>query len=156
MFVTGPNVVKTVTNEDVTQEELGGAGTHTSKSGVAHGAFDNDVEALAQVREFFNFLPLSAKDKDGGPVLPNDDPIDRKCDSLDNVVPTDPNVPYDMKVRRRRRERGGEPWVHSLLLAGIHLTAPFPLPPSPSPHPSLRADRGPRDPGLERLLRAAA
>jgi hypothetical protein len=150
MFVTGPNVVKTVTNEDVTQEELGGAGTHTSKSGVAHGAFDNDVEALAQVREFFNFLPLSAKDKDGGPVLPNDDPIDRKCDSLDNVVPTDPNVPYDMKVRRRGGGggEGGEPVVHSLPLLGIHLTAPYPI------HPC--ADRGPRDPGLERLLRAAA
>ncbi|RYG42257.1 hypothetical protein EON68_02070 [archaeon] len=61
MFVTGPNVVKTVTREDVTQEELGGAKTHTSKSGVAHGSFDNDLDAIAALREFYNFLPLSAK-----------------------------------------------------------------------------------------------
>lgn len=60
-FVTGPNVVKTVTQEEVTQEELGGATTHCRKSGVAHGAFDNDVEALARVRELVNFLPLSCK-----------------------------------------------------------------------------------------------
>jgi len=59
MFVTGPNVVKTVTNEDVTQEQLGGAGTHTSKSGVAHAAFDNDMQALQAVREFVSFLPQS-------------------------------------------------------------------------------------------------
>jgi hypothetical protein len=158
MFVTGPNVVKTVTNEDVTQEELGGAGTHTSKSGVAHGAFDNDIEALAQVREFFNFLPLSAKDKDGGPVLPNDDPIDRKCDSLDNVVPTDPNVPYDMKVRRGRGREGegkGRGACGSFSVASRHTShRPFPHLPIPPSIPC--ADRGPRDPGLERLLRAAA
>ena len=61
MFVTGPDVVKTVTNEEVTQEELGGSKTHTSKSGVAHGAWDNDMEALASIREFFDFLPLSNK-----------------------------------------------------------------------------------------------
>ena len=59
MFVTGPNVVKTVTNEDVTQEELGGAKTHTSRSGVAHGAFDNDVEALAALRDFMSYVPQS-------------------------------------------------------------------------------------------------
>lgn len=96
MFVTGPSVVKTVTNEDVTQEALGGADTHNKKSGVAHGAFENDVEALASIREFFNFLPLNAKEKP--PVVPNDDPADRLCPSLEQMVPTDPNVPYDMKL----------------------------------------------------------
>lgn len=59
MFVTGPDVVKTVTNEDVTQEQLGGAKTHTARSGVAHAAFDNDVEALAAARDFMSYLPLS-------------------------------------------------------------------------------------------------
>lgn len=63
MFVTGPNVVKTVTNEDVTQEELGGAKTHTSKSGVAALSFENDIEALARLRDFFDFLPLSNTDE---------------------------------------------------------------------------------------------
>ena len=96
MFVTGPNVVKTVTNEDVTQEQLGGASTHTSKSGVAHGAFDNDVEALLAIREFYNFLPLSNREEP--PTLPCDDPADRACHSLDGIVPADPNVPYDMKL----------------------------------------------------------
>lgn len=61
MFVTGPEVVKTVTNEDVTQEELGGAKTHTSKSGVAHGSFENDIEALQRIRDMFDYLPLSNK-----------------------------------------------------------------------------------------------
>ena len=63
MFVTGPNVVKTVTNEDITQEELGGADTHCEVSGVAHGAFENDVTALQAVRELFDFLPLSNRDE---------------------------------------------------------------------------------------------
>lgn len=63
MFVTGPNVVKTVTNEEVTQEELGGAETHTSLSGVAHGAFDNDTVALRNMRELYEYLPLNNKDK---------------------------------------------------------------------------------------------
>jgi propionyl-CoA carboxylase beta chain len=62
MFVTGPNVVKTVTQEDVTQEVLGGAETHTSISGVAHGAFDNDVVALKALRDIFDYMPLNNKD----------------------------------------------------------------------------------------------
>lgn len=99
MFVTGPNVVKTVTNEDVTQEDLGGAKTHTSKSGVAHAAFDNDVETLQQLREFFSYLPLSTKEDP--PIIPCDDSRHRSCNMLEQIVPTDPNVPYDMKVRRR-------------------------------------------------------
>lgn len=96
MFVTGPNVVKTVTKEDVTQEDLGGAKTHTTKSGVAHAAFDNDLDALASLRDFMNFLPLSNREKP--PVVPNDDTRERNCDMLEQIVPTDPNIPYDMKI----------------------------------------------------------
>ncbi len=94
MFVTGPDVVKTVTHETVTAEELGGAVTHTSKSGVADLAFDNDVEALLMLRRFVNFLP--ANNKQLPPVWPTDDPADRKIPSLDTLIPTDPNKPYDM------------------------------------------------------------
>lgn len=81
MFVTGPNVVKTVTQEDVTQEELGGAETHTSISGVAHGAFDNDVVALQSLREMFDFLPLNNKDYPGM-VKPTMDVKERREESL--------------------------------------------------------------------------
>jgi len=94
MFVTGPNVVKTVTQEDVTQEELGGAETHTSTSGVAHVAFENDVEALRGLREFMGYLPLSNKEKP--PVYPTDDRPDRSESSLRYLVPDDPNIPYEM------------------------------------------------------------
>jgi len=94
MFVTGPDVVKTVTNEVVTQEELGGASTHTTKSGVADKAFANDVEALAQVRRFYDFLPLNNREKP--PVRPTFDRADRVEASLDSVIPSNPNKPYDM------------------------------------------------------------
>ncbi|PIE11805.1 MAG: methylmalonyl-CoA carboxyltransferase [Rhodobacterales bacterium] len=95
MFVTGPDVVKTVTNEHVTAEELGGASTHTKKSSVADGAFENDVEALAEVRRLVDFLPLNNRDK--APVRPFFDDVDRIEDSLDTLVPANPNSPYDMK-----------------------------------------------------------
>ncbi|CAM9331978.1 unnamed protein product, partial [Ectocarpus fasciculatus] len=95
MFVTGPNVVKTVTMEEVTQEELGGADTHTKLSGVAHGAFDNDVEALRALRELYSYLPLN--NKDDIPVVPTEDTRDRAEEALKYIVPDDPNVPYDMK-----------------------------------------------------------
>jgi propionyl-CoA carboxylase beta chain len=95
MFVTGPEVVKTVTHEDVTAEELGGAVTHTSKSGVADLAFENDVEALAMLRRFMNFLPASNREKP--PVTPTNDPADRMDYSLDTLVPDNANKPYDMK-----------------------------------------------------------
>ncbi|MCL4149294.1 UNVERIFIED_CONTAM: hypothetical protein GTU68_062159 [Idotea baltica] len=95
MFVTGPDVVKTVTNEVVTAEELGGARTHTSKSSVADAAFANDVEALAQTRRLIDFLPLSAKEKP--PVRPFFDEPDRVENSLDTLVPANPNMPYDMR-----------------------------------------------------------
>ena len=95
MFVTGPDVVKTVTNEVVTAEELGGASTHTKKSSVADGAFENDVEALAEVRRLVDFLPLSNREKP--PVRPFFDDPERIEDSLDTLVPDNPNTPYDMK-----------------------------------------------------------
>ena len=85
MFVTGPDVVKTVTNEVVTQEELGGAVTHTTKSGVADVAFENDIDALLATREFFDFLPLS--NRHDIPERPCDDPWDRIEDSLDTLDP---------------------------------------------------------------------
>jgi propionyl-CoA carboxylase beta chain len=94
MFVTGPNVVKTVTMEDVTQEELGGSKTHTSISGVAHGAFDNDVAAMQQIRELYEFLPLS--NTSPIPVRQTSDPRERADESLRYIVPEDANQPYDM------------------------------------------------------------
>ncbi|CAO3453098.1 acyl-CoA carboxylase subunit beta [Azospirillum argentinense] len=95
MFVTGPDVVKTVTHEVVTAEELGGAITHSSKSGVADMAFENDVEALLQLRRFIDFLPASNRER--APERPCTDPIDRDDLSLDTLVPENPNKPYDMK-----------------------------------------------------------
>ena len=95
MFVTGPDVVKTVTNEVVTAEELGGASTHTKKSSVADGAFENEVEALSEVRRLVDFLPLNNRDK--APVRPFFDEIGRVEASLDTLVPDNPNTPYDMK-----------------------------------------------------------
>lgn len=100
MFVTGPDVVKSVTHETVTQEELGGAATHTSKTGVADLAFDNDIEALLQTRRLFNFLPLS--NRDPVPFRPTVDPDDRLDKSLNTLVPENPNKPYDMKVLLQR------------------------------------------------------
>ncbi len=94
MFVTGPDVVKTVTNEFVTAEELGGASTHTKKSSVADGAFEDDVEALLEVRRMFGFLPQSNREKP--PVRQTPDPSDRVEMSLDTLVPDNPNKPYDM------------------------------------------------------------
>jgi len=95
MFVTGPDVVKTVTNEQVTAEELGGASTHTRKSSVADGAFENDVEALAEVRRLVDFLPLSNREKP--PVRPFFDEPGRVEQSLDTLIPDNANSPYDMK-----------------------------------------------------------
>ncbi len=95
MFVTGPEVVKTVTHEEITAEQLGGATTHSTKSGVADLAFENDVEALLMVRRFFNYLPLN--NKDGVPVRPSGDPADRMDHALDTLVPDSPNKPYDIK-----------------------------------------------------------
>ena len=94
MFVTGPDVVKTVTNEVVTQEELGGAVTHTTKSGVADVAFENDIEALWAARTLIDYLPLS--NREDVPERPTADPFDRIEESLDTLIPASANQPYDM------------------------------------------------------------
>jgi len=95
MFVTGPEVVKTVTHEEVTAEELGGALTHTTKSGVADMAFENDVEALLMLRRLYNYLPLNNREK--SPMRASGDPTDRLDQSLNTLVPLNANQAYDMK-----------------------------------------------------------
>ncbi|MBA3814049.1 MAG: acyl-CoA carboxylase subunit beta [Alphaproteobacteria bacterium] len=95
MFVTGPDVVKTVTHESVTHERLGGAKVHTSKSSIADAAFENDVETLLEIRRFFNFLPLS--NRETSPITPTSDPADRKIPSLDKLIPPNSSEGYDMK-----------------------------------------------------------
>src|SRR5450432_1181311 len=95
MFVTGPEVVKTVTNESVTAEELGGASVHTTKSSIADRAYDNDVEALLQTRRLIDFLPASNTDEI--PHLQSFDDPDRIDASLDTLIPDNPNKPYDIK-----------------------------------------------------------
>jgi len=95
MFVTGPDVVRTVTHEEVTHEQLGGAGTHTTRSGVADGAFENDAEALLYLRRFIDFLPANNREK--APFRPTPDSADRIEMSLDTLIPANPNQPYDMK-----------------------------------------------------------
>ena len=94
MFVTGPDVVKTVTNEVVTQEELGGANTHTVKSGVADNAYNNDIEAIKQTRRLIDFMPLNNKEKP--PKRKVFDQHNREEKSLDNLIPINHNHPYDM------------------------------------------------------------
>ena len=94
LFVTGPSVVKTVTHEEVTQEELGGAKTHSQLSGVAHSVADDDVEALMAMRAFFDYLPLN--NRASPPARRSVDPVDRLCPTLDYIIPPDPNTPYDM------------------------------------------------------------
>lgn len=95
MFVTGPEVVKTVTNETVTSEELGGAKVHTTRSSVADGAYDNDVECLLQMRRLIDFLPEN--NQSGAPSWPSFDDGERIDASLDTLIPDNPNKPYDMK-----------------------------------------------------------
>ena len=95
MFVTGPDVVKTVTNETVTAEELGGAQVHTTRSSIADRAYDNDVEALLQMRRLIDFLPASNLER--SPTLPSFDDPDRIDMSLDTLIPDNPNKPYDIK-----------------------------------------------------------
>lgn len=95
MFITGPAVIKSVTAEEVTAEELGGAVTHNSRSGVAHFACENEDDCLAKIRELLSYLP-SNNMEDAPSVEPTDDP-DRQDESLNTVVPDNPNMPYDMK-----------------------------------------------------------
>ena len=95
MYVTGPDVVKTVTNEEVSHEDLGGARVHAAKSGVVDGAFENDIETLTQMRRLVDFLPSSNREKP--PVRPVYDDEAREIPSLDSLIPDNPNTPYDMK-----------------------------------------------------------
>lgn len=95
MFVTGPNVVKTVTQEDVSFEDLGGADTHASKSGVAHRAFNSEAECLLGIREVVSYLPLNCEEP--SPCVPTNDPVDRADKELDTIVPSNPNKPYEMR-----------------------------------------------------------
>lgn len=94
MFVTGPDVIKTVTHEEVTKEELGGAMTHNSRSGVAHFTGDDDEQTMQMIRELMSYLP--ANNMEDPPRLPSTDDINREDKKIDSVVPADPNKPYDM------------------------------------------------------------
>ena len=96
MFVTGPKVVKTVTNEDVTVEDLGGASVHSSKSGVAHFAVENEEEGIAMLRVLMGYLP--SNNMESAPHVACDDPINRLEDSLNMIIPDNPNKPYDVKT----------------------------------------------------------
>ena len=95
MFVTGPKVVKTVTNEDITVEDLGGANVHSSKSGVAHFAVDNEEDGIALLRQLLSYLPSNNMEEP--PYIPCEDPINRLEDSLNQIIPDNPNKPYDVK-----------------------------------------------------------
>ena len=94
MYVTGPDVVKTVTNEIVNHENLGGPWVHNEKSGVGHFVMPNDRAALAQIRELLSFMP--SNNVEDAPRKASDDPVDRLCEDLDTIVPADPKKPYDM------------------------------------------------------------
>ena len=95
MFLTGPDVIKTVTHEEVTKEELGGATTHNAKSGVAHFAFDNDAQAIAAVRTLLSYLPLN--NGEDPPTVPCQDSPNRRDEKLKTIIPTSPNKPYDVR-----------------------------------------------------------
>ncbi len=105
MFVTGPNVLKTVTHEDVTFDELGGATIHNATSGVAHFAAPSEVEVLRQIRALLSYLP--SNNMGDPPAIPTDDPITRADEALDTIIPDNPNRPYDMKdIIRAVADRG--------------------------------------------------
>ena len=95
MFITGPDVVRTVTNEEVGKEELGGAQTHSGKSGVTHFMCDNEEETLMSIRELLSFLP--SNNMEDAPLVPCNDDIHRQVEALQTVIPEDPNMPYDIK-----------------------------------------------------------
>lgn len=99
MFVTGPEVVKTVTNETVTKEQLGGAKMHSEVSGVSHRVFENDIEAIASTRKLMSYLPQnSSNKKDPKPWTPTDQANQTATEVLNNIIPHDPNKPYDMAI----------------------------------------------------------
>lgn len=94
MFVTGPKVVKTVTREDVTNDDLGGMNVHTTRSGVAHFGANDEAEAILLIRKLISYMPQN--NMEDPPVIPCDDPVERMCDELNSIVPDNPNKPYDM------------------------------------------------------------
>lgn len=94
MFLTGPGVVKTVTGENVTQEELGGAAVHATKSGVAHFAAENEDEGIQLIKDLLSFIPSNNMEE--APFCPTDDPVSRVDDALNDIIPDNPNKPYDM------------------------------------------------------------
>lgn len=99
MFVTGPEVVKTVTNEVVTQEDLGGASVHCAKSGVAHKKFENDLQAISSTRKLMSYLPSSNQESPGDRIWTDEDEKNQaSCNILNNIIPDDPNKPYDIKL----------------------------------------------------------
>jgi propionyl-CoA carboxylase beta chain len=106
MFITGPDVIKTVTHEDVTKEKLGGAETHNSISGVAHFLAHDDAECLRMIRQLVSYIP--SNNVDGAPVHPSNDPIDRADAALDTLVPAEPHMPYDIKDIIHRVVDSGE------------------------------------------------
>lgn len=118
MFVTGPNVVKTVTHEDVTMEELGGAATHAAKSGVAHFACGSEVECLERIRQLFRYIPQN--NQEDPPTRETDDPFDRADEALLDIIPDSPNKPYDMLNVIRRIVDDGEFYeVHAEYAANL-------------------------------------
>jgi len=118
MFVTGPNVVKTVTHEDVSFEDLGGASTHATKSGVAHFACENEKECLLALRKLMGYLPPN--NVDDPPVIESNDPPDRREEDLNTIVPENPNKPYDMKaIIHRLVDHGDFFEVHELYAQNI-------------------------------------
>lgn len=125
MFVTGPKVVKTVTHEDFTSEQLGGAEVHATKSGVAHFTAKNDIEALEIVKKLLSYIPSNYTEDP--PFVPNDDPIDRVDEELNYIVPANPNQPYDMKEIIRRIADNGEflevhkDWAPNIIVGFIRL-----------------------------------
>jgi acetyl-CoA carboxylase carboxyltransferase component len=106
MFVTGPKVVKTVTGEEVSNEELGGAMIHSTRSGVSHFLAENEEECLMLVRKLMSYIP--SNNMDDPPVMQNNDPINRADDQLNEIIPDNPNKPYDMKEVISRITDGGE------------------------------------------------
>jgi len=125
MFVTGPKVVKTVTHEDLTSEDLGGAEVHASKSGVAHFTAENDLEALEIVRKLMTFIPQNNAEEP--PFVQCEDPSDRSDESLNYIVPSNPNLPYDMKEIIRIVADNGEflevhkDYAQNIIVGFIHL-----------------------------------
>jgi acetyl-CoA carboxylase carboxyltransferase component len=125
MHITGPEVIKAVTREEVTSEELGGAMVHNARSGVAHFAAEDEEDGFYQIRKLLSYLPQN--NMEDPPFVPTDDPADRMDDTLDDIVPDNPNKPYDMKdVLRRVVDDGDffevqEHWAQNILIGFARL-----------------------------------